>query len=113
MGVWNSSRRRGAQGFTLSELLLVVVFVVGLLVVAYSAASGIRDQTATSDCQTQLRSLKMAAAEYQARRGAFPPDKETLVVEELVSSSEVDRWELTYANGDTTPTYRAADASCR
>ncbi|MEZ5177161.1 MAG: hypothetical protein R2746_02475 [Acidimicrobiales bacterium] len=113
MGPWTRSRRRGEQGFTLSELLLVVVFVVGLLVVAYSAASGIRDQTATSDCQTQLRTLKMAAAEYQARRGAFPPDKETLVVEELVERSEVDRWDLSSTGGAAPPTYEALDASCR
>lgn len=113
MGRCNSSRRCGEQGFTLSELLLVVVFVVGLLVIAYSAASGIRSETATSDCQTQLRTLKMAAAEYQARRGAFPPDKETLVVEELVTRAEVERWDLIAATGDAAPTYRATDAACR
>ena len=111
MGQWDS--RRQQQGFTLSEFLLVVVFVVGLLFVAFTAARGIRSETATSDCQTQLRTLKMAAAEYQARRGAFPPDKETLVVEELVTRSEVEMWDLSYTAGEAAPTYRAADSSCR
>lgn len=113
MGLWNSSRGRQQQGFTLSELLLVVVFVVGLLLVAFTAARGIRSETATSNCQTQLRTLKMAAAEYQARREVFPADKRTLVSEELVDPSEVDLWDLSWAEGDPEPTYRAVASDCR
>jgi Tfp pilus assembly protein PilV len=112
MGLWDISRRRQQQGFTMAELLLVVVFVVGLLVVAYSAARGIRSETAASDCQTQLRTLKMAAAEYQARREVFPPDKRTLVAAELVDAAEVSLWDLSWSEGDAAPTYRAVGSAC-
>ena len=112
MGLWDI-RRRQHQGFTIAELLLVLVFVVGLLLVAYSAARGIRSETATSDCQSQLRTLKMAAAEYQARREVFPADKRTLVVEELVSTDEVALWDLSWREGDPAPTYRPVGSACR
>ncbi len=113
MGLWDTSRRRQPDGFTISEFLLVAVFVVGLLLVAYNAARGIRNETATSDCQTQLRTLKMAAAEFQARNEVFPPDKRTLVVEELVDPSDVDQWDLSWSQGDPAPTYRAVGDACR
>ena len=91
----------------------MVVFVVGLLLVAYSAARGIRSETATSDCQTQLRTLKMAAAQYQARREVFPSDKATLVAEELVEPSDVDLWDLSWSEGEAAPTYRPGGSACR
>ncbi len=91
----------------------MVVFVVGLLLVAYSAARGIRGETATSDCQTQLRTLKMAAAEYEARSDVFPPDKRALVREELVDADEVDLWDLSWSEGDEAPTYVAVGTTCR
>ena len=112
MGLWDTSRRRQPDGFTISEFLLVAVFVVGLLLVAYNAARGIRNETATSDCQTQLRTLKMAAAEYQARREVFPPDKRALVAADLVDASEVSLWDLSWSDGDAAHTYRAVGTTC-
>ena len=113
MGLWDITRRRQQQGFTISEFLLVLVFVAGLLFVAYSAARGIRRETATSDCQTQLRTLKMAASQYQARREVFPADKRSLVVEELVEPGEVDLWDLSWSEGDPAPTFRPVGSTCR
>ena len=113
MGLWDINRRREQHGFTISELLLVVVFVAGLLLVAYSAARGIRSETATSDCQTQLRTLKMAAAEYQARNEVFPPDKRSVVQAELVDRADVELWDLSWSEGDPAPTYRPVGDACR
>lgn len=90
----------------------MVVFVVGLLLVAYTSARNIRSETATSDCQTQLRTLKLAASQYQARTDAFPPDKRTLVVADLVAADDVELWDLSFTQGDKAPTYRAVGGTC-
>ena len=57
-------RWRGQGGFTLSELALVLVVVVGLLVVATVSVRNIRAETSTSNCQTDLRTLKLATEQY-------------------------------------------------
>lgn len=67
------ARRAGGEGgFTWSEFILVAVFVIGLAAIAVQAADGIRHDNARSDCQTELRSLKLAVERYHANTGAYP-----------------------------------------
>ncbi|MDB5777789.1 MAG: hypothetical protein JWP93_154, partial [Polaromonas sp.] len=50
--------RRGERGFTLSELILVLVVLVVLAVVITTSLSGIRRASDDHACRTQLRSLR-------------------------------------------------------
>lgn len=103
----------GEAGFTVSELILVVVFVAGLLIVATTSVRGIRSETSSSNCQTELRTLKLATERYRASNDAYPADTSVLVDEGLVDDDDVSRWTVEFGSDDTTPTYRAVDAACR
>lgn len=105
-------QRVDQRGFALSELLLVVVFATGLLLVAYVAARGISDSTADSDCQTQLRTLKLAVEEFHAQSDSYPNSTRMLELAKLVDADEVDLWEVDYAPGATAPTYRSLSDRC-
>ncbi|QXC59559.1 hypothetical protein KSP35_14325 [Aquihabitans sp. G128] len=105
----SDGRWRGQAGFTFAELALVLVFVVGLLVVATVSVRNIRHETSSSNCQTQLRTLKLATERYHAVNQAYPVDKSVLVDGGLVTASEVADWTVDFASAATEPTYRAAD----
>lgn len=104
---------RGQAGFTISEVILVVVFVTGLLMVATVSVCNIRKETSTSNCQTDLRFLKLATEQYHSENDAYPIDKSVLIDGGLVKAADVSRWTVEYQARDTSPTYRAIDSACR
>lgn len=106
------ARWRGESGFTLSELLLVSVFVVGLVVIAVTSARNIAADTRQSNCQTELRNLKMAVAEFHAARGAYPTSVTELVAADQVALDDVDSWSITGGGGAGPPTYRPDLSKC-
>jgi prepilin-type N-terminal cleavage/methylation domain-containing protein len=106
-------RWRGQDGFTISELILVVVVVAGLLVVATVSVRNIRSETSTSNCQTDLRTLKLATEQYRAQNDAYPVDKSVLIDDGLVDADQVSRWTVEFEGGADAPTYRAVDDACR
>ena len=109
-------RRRDPEttpdGFTIAELVLVLVFVVGLATVAIVSVSGIREQSSQRNCQTDLRTLKLATAQYAAQKDVFPADKAQLVASGLVRADEVERWTLSGGNALIEPNYRPVDPNC-
>lgn len=106
-----SGRIADERGFTISELLLVSVFVVGLALVALTSVRAISRDTATSDCQTELRTLKLAVAEYQANTGAFPADRGVLVEARLLDADSSPGWTIERIEADQAPTYRAVGSN--
>lgn len=100
----SGARLRDERGFTLSEFVLVAVFVVGLVAVALSGVRGIHDANARSDCQTELRSLKLAVERYHAHSGKYPEDWG-----QLISAEYIDRpgpnWSFEPAGADKAPKY--------
>ena len=102
------ARRRSAwtghAGVAVSELVLVVVFMAGLIVVSVWAINGINSDTATTNCETALRNLKMATEQYHAENDAYPVDKGVLIDLGYVEESEVSGWHLDLSNA-VTPTY--------
>ncbi|MCU1497431.1 MAG: hypothetical protein JWM47_1384 [Acidimicrobiales bacterium] len=108
------THRRDERGFTFSELALVLVFVVGLLVVITASVRGIRHDTSTSNCQTQLRTLKLATEQYHAKNQAYPNDTSVLVDSGLVKAAEVADWTVQLPSTASEPTFEAVpDSACQ
>ena len=108
-----SRRQAGAQrGFAVSELVLVLVVVSALLLVAYTSARNIRKETATSDCQTELRSLKLATEQFHAQSDTYPDDTRMLELAKVLKQGEVKLWAVTFTTGDAGPTYTAVGSTC-
>lgn len=104
-------RQHDERGFTFSELALVVVVVVGLLIVATTSVRNIRRETASSNCQTELRTLKLATERYHAENQAYPVDKSVLI-EGGLDASEVANFTVEFSSADTEPTYKAIPGPC-
>lgn len=100
-------RFHGQGGFTLSEVILVAVFVVGLIWVAVVSVNGISDDTREGRCQTELRTLKLAAGQYFAENDAYPVNKSVLVDANLVAAGDIEDWSVTFEADATAPTYIA------
>lgn len=107
-----SDRLRSECGFTLSELLLVAVFVIGLMVIAVTSAQGIESTNRRSNCQTELRNLKMAVGEYYAERQVYPGSVADVVSAGKAEMSEVDDWVIEPGAGDAPPDYRPVFGRC-
>jgi Tfp pilus assembly protein PilE len=104
--------RRSEAGFTVSEFILVAVFVVGLIMVAVTSADGIESENRRSNCQTELRNLKMAVAEIHAERGRFPQSLAEVVSAGKAELEDIDAWELIADEGGEEPGYRPVTGSC-
>lgn len=116
MGGWHTTTpptRRCEGGFTIAELVLVVVLVAGLLIAISVSVGDIRKETAVSNCQSDLRTLKLATEQYRSENDAYPFDKAVLIDGGLVEADEVARWAVEFDADATEPTYRAVDDSCR
>ena len=107
-----SSRFGDEAGFTLSELLLVAVFVVGLISVGFWAANGIVAENRRSNCQTELRNLKMVVGEHHARTGSYPASIDEMVEASEVVEADVDSWEITGGGGEEMPRYQPVLGRC-
>lgn len=102
----STSDQRGQRGVTVAELVLVTVVVVGLVVIATTNIGSIRNETAASNCQSELRTLKLATEQYHAENDAYPIDKTVLVDGGLVDPAEVEHWTVAFESADVAPTYR-------
>lgn len=89
----------------MSELLLVSVFVIGLIVVAVNSAQGIQAENRRSNCQTELRNLKMAVAEIHASEGSYPSSLDEVIRSSDVELEDVDAYELRSDGSDQPPEY--------
>ena len=69
------------KGFTLVELLIVIVILGILATVTVFAVRGITNQGQTSACDADKKTLEVAAEAYMAQNGSYPAD-----VADMVSS---------------------------
>lgn len=108
-----TSRLRSDAGFTMSELVLVAVVVVGLLVTISVSVGNIRSETSQSNCQSDLRTLKLASDQYFAQNDRYPVSNDDVVTAGLVKTDQVRRWRIRPAAADTTrPEFVPADPAC-
>lgn len=69
------------KGFTLVELLIVIVILGILATVTVFAVRGITDRGDQSACEAEVQTVTAAAQAYYAQNGSYPGD-----VAELVSA---------------------------
>lgn len=66
------SRRSTRAGFTLVELLVVIVIIGGLIALAFPAIQAARATARRSTSQSNLRQLALAILNYEAQNNKFP-----------------------------------------
>ena len=59
-------RRRGLDGFTLIEMLIVIVVLGVLAAVVVSALGGVTGQSATAACNSDAKTVSIAVSAYEA-----------------------------------------------
>ena len=104
--------RRDA-GFTISEFVLVAVVVTALIAVALISVSGIDDDSAERECQTELRAIKAASEQFYAELNFYPPNDQALKDAGLLELAESPNYRVVAADGATKPTYETVGDRCR
>jgi len=97
--VESSSKRD--KGFTLVELLIVIVILGILATVTVFAVRGITDKGKTSACAADKKTLEVAVEAYLAQVGGAVPAESALVPNYLVSESA--NYNITAGSGVVTP----------
>lgn len=64
--------RRNQNGFTLTELLIVIVILGVLAGIVVFAVAGITDRGTKSACQADVRTVQTAVEAYHAEKNAYP-----------------------------------------
>ena len=87
------------EGFTLVELLIVIVILGILATVTVFAVGGITNQGQESACSADLKTLEVAIEAYNAQEGSYPTEASELVPGFL--RSEPSYYEITGTVGAT------------
>lgn len=110
--VRRTDARRSDQGFTISELLLVLVVFAALITIVVVSVSGIDDDSATRECQTELRAIKAASEQFYAELKFYPPNDQALKDANLMELSETPNYRVETRDGGKTPTYVVVGTRC-
>ena len=87
------------KGFTLVELLIVIVILGILATVTVFAVRGITDNGKKSACAADKKTLEVAAESYMAQNGVYPVDVAAMVSSGLLQDVSTGNW--TYAGPAT------------
>jgi prepilin-type N-terminal cleavage/methylation domain-containing protein len=67
-------RAREEGGFTLIELMIVIVILGILAGIVLFAVGGITDRGTTAACKTDLSTIQTGVEAYYAKKGSYPAD---------------------------------------
>jgi type II secretion system protein G len=70
---WASQSRRAGRGFTIVELLIVIVVIGVLAAITVAAYTGMQERSKTNRANAELSSLKKAMLSYKALNSELPP----------------------------------------
>lgn len=80
MSIMKIRGRRNQKGFTLVELMVVLVIIAILVAIAIPIYNKTQDNAQTQACRANLRTISGAIAQYQAENaGTLPPNLDALV----------------------------------
>src|SRR5262252_2450776 len=75
----NRINRRGQHGFTLVEMLLVLVILATLAAIVYPKVMGRSEQARITSAQTQIANFKTALDAFEVDNGYYPKGRNGLV----------------------------------
>ncbi len=99
--IW--ARRNSEGGFTLVELLVVIVILGILAAVAVFAVGGISDKGKQSACKADVSSVETASEAYYAKNGSYAASIAALVTAKFLREAP--------SSTNYTITYTASDGS--
>src|SRR4051794_21494655 len=67
-------RAREEGGFTLIELMIVIVILGVLAGIVLFAVGGITDRGTSAACKTDVSTIQTGVEAYYAKKGVYPPD---------------------------------------
>jgi general secretion pathway protein G len=82
--------RKSEGGFTLIELLMVIVILGILAGVVVFAVSGIQDKGKAAACQSDVKTVTVAAETYYAQNGSYAASVAALETAGLIHSTPTD-----------------------
>ena len=105
--------RAEQRGFTISELVLVLVVLGGLITVAVVSIRGMDEASATRECRTELRAIKAASERFKAELSIYPPDDQALQDAGYLDLADTPNWKVVTIDDADGPTYAPVGSRCK
>ena len=90
------------KGFTLVELLIVIVILGILATVTVFAVTGITNKGKTSACQSDLKTIQTAEEAFAANTGAYTTSQQALVDAGLMHAVSTNPFTIALTGGSGT-----------